>query len=60
MNFLFKKLVFFYFQITTELTNQIFTISKKTSNLMGIISNKVNLPLVFLKKLVYQDRPIKD
>jgi len=60
MNFSFKKLFFFYFQIITELTNQIFTISQKKLNLGGIISNKVNLTLVFRIKLIHKDRPIKD
>jgi len=60
MNFSFKKLGFFYFQIITELTNQIFTISQKALNSRGIISKKVNLPLVFRIKLIYQDGPNKD
>jgi len=60
MNFSFRKLVFFYFQIITELTNQIFTISQNTLDLRVIIFNKVNQALVFSIKLIYQGRSIKD
>jgi len=60
MNFSSKKFIFFYFQIITELTNQIFTISQKTLNSSGIISKEANLSLAFRIKLIYQDRPIKD
>jgi len=60
MNFSFKKLGFFYFQIITESTNQIFTIRQKKLNSRGLISNKVSLGKLFRIKLIYQDRPIKD
>tara|TARA_S200000501_G_scaffold288002_1_gene272638 strand:+ start:306 stop:464 length:159 start_codon:yes stop_codon:yes gene_type:complete len=50
MNFSSKKFIFFYFQIITELTNQIFTISQKQLKLKGIISKKVLLLLVFKLK----------
>jgi len=60
MNFSFKKLFFFYFQIITELTNQIFTISQKTLNLKVIVSKKAFLLLVFRIKLNREDRPYKD